>query len=428
VVGAGLAGLAAALHLHDRRVATTVVEARDRVGGRVVSRRLSNGSIAELGAEWIMPGDDEVRELCRRLGLVLVASRIDYRRRKQRGASAASAADEDAALALARRRRSLLTDADAARLTVGEFLDALGSDALGSGVLGSGAVGSAALGLAASALTGYRARLQGTAGLDLYRVALRALVAEGEPEAGSTRPWRIRGGNSSLPQAMAGLLPDVRCAHRAVRVSWGGDGITVTVIGSSGRGELPASAAVVALPLPLVPRLAFDPPLPPGLAAAYRQRPMGTAAKLAVPVAGEPRLRSIQSADLPFWCWVAAEGDSRPRRNLASFAGSDRAREALDTASGDPSTWLAHLRRLNPDLVFDGPAAMVDWAADEFAAGAYSGIDNRTWDRLELFERPLGRVAFAGEHTVGPQHAGTMNGALLSGRRAAEQVAAIVEG
>jgi len=61
VVGAGLAGLAAANELLAAGRDVTVVEARHRVGGRVWTVSLPNGEIAELGAEWIMPGDTEVR-------------------------------------------------------------------------------------------------------------------------------------------------------------------------------------------------------------------------------------------------------------------------------------------------------------------------------------------------------------------------------
>ena len=53
IVGAGFAGMAAALELHDFDYKVTVLEARQRVGGRIWSTRLSNGEIVELGGEWI---------------------------------------------------------------------------------------------------------------------------------------------------------------------------------------------------------------------------------------------------------------------------------------------------------------------------------------------------------------------------------------
>ena len=53
VVGAGMAGLTAALRLTQARHDVTVLEARDRVGGRVHSVTLSNGEVGELGGEWL---------------------------------------------------------------------------------------------------------------------------------------------------------------------------------------------------------------------------------------------------------------------------------------------------------------------------------------------------------------------------------------
>ena len=63
VVGAGLAGLTCAYELHREGRQVTVLEARDRVGGRVHTTRLENDEVAELGAEWIMPGDEAIRDL-----------------------------------------------------------------------------------------------------------------------------------------------------------------------------------------------------------------------------------------------------------------------------------------------------------------------------------------------------------------------------
>ena len=71
VVGAGFAGLAAADELRRGGAEVVVLEARDRVGGRVWSPHLENGSVIEMGAEFILPGNDVLRETARRLGLEL---------------------------------------------------------------------------------------------------------------------------------------------------------------------------------------------------------------------------------------------------------------------------------------------------------------------------------------------------------------------
>jgi monoamine oxidase len=75
VVGAGLAGLSAARALHEAGASVQVLEARDRVGGRVLSRRLQSGSVVDLGAQWIGPGQDQMFALARELGLKTFAQR-----------------------------------------------------------------------------------------------------------------------------------------------------------------------------------------------------------------------------------------------------------------------------------------------------------------------------------------------------------------
>ena len=85
VIGAGLAGLAAADGLHRAGVEVVVLEARERVGGRVWSQRLPNGAIVEMGAEFILPGNTVVEATAERLGLGLWAKGMAYGRREPRG-------------------------------------------------------------------------------------------------------------------------------------------------------------------------------------------------------------------------------------------------------------------------------------------------------------------------------------------------------
>src|SRR6187431_1486873 len=73
IAGAGMAGLAAARALEDRGVRVTVIDARDRVGGRVWTfRRLAHGQHAEAGADLIESDHDAVKALASRLRLRLV--------------------------------------------------------------------------------------------------------------------------------------------------------------------------------------------------------------------------------------------------------------------------------------------------------------------------------------------------------------------
>jgi monoamine oxidase len=157
VVGAGLAGLSAARALARAGEAVTVLEARDRVGGRVHSVRLSNGAVAELGAEWIMEGDAAMRNLAGELGIGLAEAGIDYVLRDARGPLGASIEEQEEALEVARLTRARLSPREVRGLSLGAFVDSLP--------------------LSERQLATLRARLQGTTSTELDRVTLRITEA-----------------------------------------------------------------------------------------------------------------------------------------------------------------------------------------------------------------------------------------------------------
>ncbi|KAF2264166.1 amine oxidase [Lojkania enalia] len=69
IVGGGLAGLSAAKKLLDGGKTVLVLEARDRVGGKILNQRLANGGVTEIGAEFVGPTQDKVLEYIDELGL-----------------------------------------------------------------------------------------------------------------------------------------------------------------------------------------------------------------------------------------------------------------------------------------------------------------------------------------------------------------------
>src|SRR5262245_43936751 len=69
VVGAGLAGLAAARALAAAGASVVVLEARDRVGGRLLNRDIGDGKLVEVGGQWIGPTQDRLAGLARELGV-----------------------------------------------------------------------------------------------------------------------------------------------------------------------------------------------------------------------------------------------------------------------------------------------------------------------------------------------------------------------
>src|SRR5437870_30424 len=85
VIGAGFAGLAAADTLRQSGHDVVVLEARDRVGGRVWSQQLPNGAVVERGAEFIEHDQQEIAATVERLGLHLAPTGMAYGDREPRG-------------------------------------------------------------------------------------------------------------------------------------------------------------------------------------------------------------------------------------------------------------------------------------------------------------------------------------------------------
>ncbi len=398
VVGAGLAGLSAALDLVDRGVSVTVLEARERVGGRVWSTTLTNGAVVELGAEWIMAGDGALRELATRFSLSLVDTGADYHRRAPWGPDAAPLEAQLEFLRASDDARAEIGDDRADGLTLGAFLESVpGDDAARRAVM---------------------TRLAGTVAQDLTRVGLR--VADGDRAFSTSYGGSVRfaDGNLALPVSMADVLSDVRTGHAVDTIEHGPDGVVVR----TGAHEERADGVVVAVPAPIAARLSFGPALPEDLSTALGALPMGIASKFAVATKERPPARARQSTELSMWCWTAYGEKGRARRCIAAFAGSPAAHDVLRLPEGAVSPWLERIRSMNPDLTLVGEPVMYSWADDPYTLGAYSAWDNASIDRRPVFERPVGRLAFAGEHTAGAAHYATMNGAVLTGRRAATQV------
>ena len=405
VVGAGLSGLCAALRLTEFGVPVTVLEARERVGGRVWSSTLPNGAVVELGAEWIMPDDDEIRGMAARFGMGLVETGADYGRREPWGARAADLDAQASFLATAADMHASLSAAECAALSLGAFLASVPTDD-------------------EDARRSVQVRLQGTCARSLDDVALDP---PGVPDAFTMHPGpfhRMHGGNQGLADAMAAAIPDVRTGQAVEAIDLHGDGVTMHIGSRTER----AAAAVLAVPAPIASRMRFTPGLPADVATAVAELPMGVASKFAVATTEPPSLRSRQSSELSMWSWAARGEDGAARQCIAAFAGSEEAQRALGVDRGRADAWFAQVRAMNPDVAFEGEPVLYAWADDPFTIGAYSAWDQVSTARAVAgaFSRPVGRVVFAGEHTAGPHHHGTMEGALRSGIRAAEQASALL--
>jgi len=397
IIGAGFAGLAAAEALGSAGIDVEVFEARDRIGGRVWSQTLPGGAVIERGAEFILDDYDTSRELARRLRTPLAPTGMAYGDREPRGGPAVQRAE---LIRVAGLLTGLATgNADGPGMALGDLLDAT---FMSPGVR-------AAL----------EARLSISAAHEAGELAGH-LAAHTSSTFSESQSARIAGGNSRLAEALAQRLPSpVRTRHPVGRVEWAGGSATV-----KGEGfEAPADAAIVTVPATVLEDIVFDPSLPQGKLRANRDVDYGHAAKLSVPLVQEAEPSAVMSVPDRFWCWTARGQDGAVQPVVSAFAGSATALEALGVGEGT-GWWLARLTELRPDLALSSEGAVgTNWDDDPWARAAYSvELAGRPRDEGGLCE-PAGALFFAGEHTAGAW-AGTMEGALRSGRRAAEQMIA----
>jgi monoamine oxidase len=227
----------------------------------------------------------------------------------------------------------------------------------------------------------------------------------------------IAGGNQRLPLALAGELgAAVRLSAPVERVAWSANGVRMAAAGA----ELEADACVIAVPVAVLDRIEFDPPLPEAAGRALAGVRCGHAAKLFVPLRAPAPPSAVMAVPERYWSWTATGAGKATQPVVSCFAGSQRALAALGV-SGGPERWLDSLARLRPELELDRAGAVLStWADDPWARAAYSTSPAR--ELADTFARPIGPLAFAGEH-LGGEFAALMEGAIRSGRRAAAQLA-----
>jgi len=390
VIGAGLAGLVAADRLAAAGDAVAVIEARDRVGGRTWSRRLEDGAVIEMGAEFILPGNDSIRRLAADLGLGLWDKGVRYGRREPRGGIGTT--QEAIAGAVVEVERALATLEG--RPSVRELLASLALDpGAGEAILA-------------------RAEISSASAADEVPATDLAGVAQIGPEPSPG----IAGGNQALALSLAARLGDaVRLGDPATRVEWSGDGVRVST--AAGRA-VEARRCVLAVPASVIGRIAFEPGLPAAKREAIGAVRYGHAAKLFVPLAEPAPVGAVINVAERYWCWVGTGVGDEPTAVLSCFAGSPAALERLGVADG-PGAWLESVAALRPELALAPEGAVLStWDDDPWVEAAYS-ISPRPELTAALAE-PVGPLRFAGEH-LGGAFNGLMEGAIRSGLAAATQ-------
>ena len=402
VIGAGAAGLAAATELAQGGHDVLVLEARERVGGRCWTRRMSGLAVpVELGAEFIHGEAAETRRLLARAGVAAVDS-VRSQRWADRG-----------------RLRPVDAFAEARRAVRGARLEGdISFDALLSRRR-----------LPAKTKLFARAMVEGFDAADPSQVSARSIAGEwGEAGTlGASQP-RPAGGYGPLFDWLAsslnarGVRLRLQCAVRDLSWRRGAVSVTATFLGKT--VSVKAKRAIVALPL-----------------GVLQSGPLRFARKRAAlaQLASGPVIRVAMRFDAPFWqrrCPGVAffHAPQAPFPTLwtplpmhapllTAWAGGPKAARL----SGCTPRALIDAAIVSTRAIFGEHGALAaayvqDWAHDPFSRGGYSYVRIGGEGSRKALARPLDHTIFFAGEATDEEEAGTVAGALRSGRRAAREV------
>lgn len=448
VAGAGLAGLSAARDLARWGANVTVVEARERIGGRVLTARdgFAGEQHAEAGGDMIDEGQDAIRDLAADLGLSLVrilrsgwgfvtstgrgpstagqrpaaaGRRPNAAGRPSTGHSVASGwarladalSDVSQAYRFAEKRWDTPIATELARCSVARWLDETGAD---------------------RSLRDTAMALRGFFLADPDELSLLSLVDQFSGDTATLgKMYRIKGGNELLAIRLAAGLGDrVHAGVEVLAVSQRGKRVQVAVRHRYQTSQLTVDYVVLALPATLLRRIPLTPALPVRQHEAVARLKYGRATKtlLQFPnrfwrAPGHPRAFGSPLAFGAVW-----DGNEEQRGRcgiLALMAGGAASDATADLVARNGVNGLARwLEWLGSRKTHVTASRQVRWEADAWSRGGYAVFDTsfdpslRSWLAL-----PHHRLFFAGEHTSVAWQ-GYMNGAVESGRRAAAEVAA----
>lgn len=425
VLGAGMAGLTAARALCEHRLRVLVVEARERVGGRVWSQPIGDDQVVELGAEFVHGRPPELWKLINEAGLKTTERDGAMLRALRPGVVAEDDNREDELFSPLEQLESYSGD----DMPFADWLQTADVPEEEK-----------------PALIGY---VEGFNAADAKRIGIRALGVQqkAEAEIEGDRAWHIRGGYGQTAEFLAARVRELggeirlNCEVKAVRWQAGAVEVETT------QGILRAPKCVITLPLGVLQRMNA----PGGITVRPEPAPLIAARRLAMGevvrftlVFREPwweRSSAIKDRDvlrrLSFLftlrgvpsVWWTPHPEKEPLPTLTGWIGGPRSRPLHGKSAEELGEMacrdLAEVFGMAADEVRTALVSVQthDWNTDAFARGAYSYVPAGAADAPAAMTQPeQDTLFFAGEHTDTTGNWGTVHAAMRSGSRAAEQV------
>lgn len=414
VVGAGIAGLTAARALGEAGVRVTVLEARNRIGGRILTYH-SGGQPIELGAEFVHGRPPELWALIREAALETYerdGSQLSFH-----NGSLQHRSEEELAF-------HLLEDLEKLKgpdMSFNEYL--------------------ASIDTTEAERASARGFVEGFNAADANRISAASLGVQQDAEDSieGDRMFYVRGGYDRVVQHLAGKIVDyggtIRLNSAVQAIRW--NPATVEVIDD--QQNFSASRAIITVPLGVLQAgtLSIE-PRPEDIFQAVSQLCMGHAIRFtlhfrepfwntfpsASPASNLSFLFSFEETP-PVW-WTT---NPHPSALLTGWIGGPRS-AALDELSSDElasraCSTLARIFSLSVDKIQELLLGCYfhDWKRDPFSLGAYSYVAKDGLRGSRHLSEPVAETLFfAGEHTDRTGNWGTVHAAMRSGLRAAQQV------
>jgi monoamine oxidase len=446
VLGAGLAGLVTARHLVAAGHEVLVLEARDRVGGRLEHGELTDGTPVELGGQWIGPTQDRMAELVDELGLASFPAHNDGEVLLLLGGRRARMASHRGAIPPL--SPFVLADLAQAQVRFERLARQVPLDAPWEAPR-------ARVHDARTFESWIRSNVHTRVGREYFRLLTEAVFAA-EPRdlsllhalfyvhAGGdldtlintdrgAQERRIVGGSARIAEELARQLGDrVRLGSPARAIAQrGGDdgGVEVEVAGGE---RVAARRVVVTLPPTLAGRLVYEPALPPWRDQLVQRLPAGSVSKC------------FAVYDDPFWRDDGCNGtsiadvgpvkltfdnsppDGRPGVLLGFTEGDDARRMSrLTPAERRDAVLACFVRAFGPRAAEPREYLERDWAAEPYTRGCYGAhFTPGTWTTFgPALREPVGAIHWAGAETA-TVWSGYMEGAVRSADRVAGEVLA----
>jgi monoamine oxidase len=433
VVGAGLAGLTAATGLVARGIETTVLEARDRVGGRTHGIEVAPGAWVDAGAAYLGDRHTALLASIADLGLTTTPTTMTGHSRFALGAR-----DEVRpgrfpplnAVGLGELFDRLTDVTDAVRADAPWLSpDADGLDKLTVAEWAQRGLGHPDARLFLPLFLGEMMAAD-PADVSVLHMAFYLRSGGGlrylNAFEGGAQQDRIAGGAHQVSQRLAARLGErIRLADPVRAIHQDGDGVTV----HSAAGQIRAAAAVVALPPALADAIDYRPALPVPRAGERTGRGCAMKVHLVYPA---PLWRGH---GLSGWS-VNATGpllstvDDSPGGDgvgvLTGFVtGREASRFAARSADEQREAAVAQVGRLFPKLPPPISVHVTDWVNEEYSRGCYAALFGPgDWTRLgPHLTTAHGRVHWAGTETS-TEYFGLMEGAIRSGHRVVSEILA----